>query len=82
MGISPMPARVYTSCASVLDRLPVVVHKEVHCDHNILDSFAHLFAPVHAQDAQIRRAAHRVLPAALLLLKQYHNMIILMLQKE
>jgi hypothetical protein len=41
------------------------------------------FAPVHAQEAQIRSTAHRVpvLPAALLLLDQYHN-IILMLQKE
>jgi hypothetical protein len=44
-------------------------------------SFLGLFAPIHAQDSQIRSAAHRVLPAALLLLEQYHN-IILMLQKE
>jgi hypothetical protein len=39
------------------------------------------FAPIHAQDAQIRSAAHRVLAAALLLLEQFHN-IILMLQKN
>jgi hypothetical protein len=38
------------------------------------------FAPIHAQDAQIRSAAHRVLAAAFLLLEQFHN-IILMLQK-
>jgi hypothetical protein len=40
-----------------------------------------LFEPVHAQDAQIRGSAHSVLAAALLLLEQYHN-IILILQKE
>jgi hypothetical protein len=34
-----------------------------------------------AQDVQIRSSAHRVLPAVLLLLEQYHN-IILMLQKQ
>jgi hypothetical protein len=39
------------------------------------------FAPVHEQDKQIRRAANRVLPVALLPLEQYHN-IILMLQKQ
>jgi hypothetical protein len=31
------------------------------------------FAPVHAQDAQIRSAAHRMLAAALLLLEKYHS---------
>jgi hypothetical protein len=36
-------------------------------------SFLGLFAPVHAQDVQIRSTAHRVLPAAPLFLKQYHN---------
>jgi hypothetical protein len=40
-----------------------------------------LFEPVHAQDVQIRSTAQRVLPAALLLLEKYHN-IILMLQKN
>jgi hypothetical protein len=44
-------------------------------------SFLGCFAPVHAQEAQIRSTAHRVLPAALLLLEQFYN-IILMLQKE
>ena len=44
-------------------------------------SFLGLFAPVHAQDVQIRSTAHMLLPAALLLLEQYYNMI-LMLQKE
>jgi hypothetical protein len=40
-----------------------------------------LFAPICAQDEQIRSAAHKVLPAALILLEQYHD-IILMLQKQ
>jgi hypothetical protein len=79
MGGSSMTALVSISCA-----VPLVVLTEVH--HGCYElmwfcSFLGLFAPVHAQDMQIRSAAHRVLAAALLLLKQYHN-IILMLQKE
>ncbi len=75
---------VSTSCATILEQFPVVARTQVHCDHQQLRlfcSFLGLFAPVHAQDAQIRSTAHRVLPTKLLLLEQYHN-IILMLQKQ
>jgi hypothetical protein len=68
----------------MLDQFPLVVCAEVHGDSQNLRqvcSFLGLFAPVHAQDAQIKSTAHSVLPAALLLLEQYYN-IILMLQKE
>jgi hypothetical protein len=83
MGVSSISALVSISCAA-LDLFPLVVGTEVHCDCHQLSpfcSFLGLFAPVHAQDAQIRSSAHRVLAAALLLLEQYHN-IILMLQKK
>jgi hypothetical protein len=79
-----MSALVSTSYAAVLDRFPKNVGTEVHCDCQLLKLFClflGLFAPVHAQDVQIRSTAHRVLSAALLLLEQYYN-IILMLQKE
>ena len=84
MGGSSMSAPVSTSCAAALDRFPLVAGTGVHRDHHIMESlysFLGLFAPVYAQNAQIRSAAHRVFPAALLLLEQYHN-VILMLQKE
>ena len=80
MGVSPMSALVSISCATVLDQFSLVVCTEVHRDHQIKKqfcSFLGLFAPVHAQDVQIRSAAHRVLLAAPLLLEQYH-----MLQKQ
>jgi hypothetical protein len=70
MGASPMYALVSISCAAALDQFPLAAGKEVHCDQQHLEqfrSFLGLFAPVHAQDAQIRCAAHRVLAAALLL---------------
>jgi hypothetical protein len=78
-----MSALSCISCAAVLDRFPLVAGTKVHSDCQLLRlfcSFLGLIAPVHAQDVQIRRTAHRVLPAALLLLEQYHY-IILMLQK-
>jgi hypothetical protein len=84
MGVSLISALMSISCAAALDQFPLVVGTEVHGDSQQLKlfcSFFCLFAPVHAQDAQIRSTAHRVLPAAILLLEQYHN-IILMLQKE
>jgi hypothetical protein len=65
-----MSALVSTSCAAALDLFPSVAGTEVHCDHHQLRqfcSFLGLFAPVHAQDAQIRSTAHMVLPAELLL---------------
>ena len=83
MGGSSMSAPVSTSCAAALDRFPLVAGTEVYLDHHQLlqfCSFLGLFAPVHAQDAQIRSTAHMVFPAELLLLQQYYN-IILMLQK-
>jgi hypothetical protein len=63
---------------------PLVAGTRVHRDHHRIGplySFLGLFAPVHAQDVQIRSIAHMVLPSELLLLEQYYN-IILMLQKE
>jgi hypothetical protein len=84
MGGSSMSAQVSTSCAAALDRFPLVASMKAHRDHHQsrpFCSFSGLFAPVHAQDAQIRSTAHMVLPADLLLLEQYYN-IILMLQKE
>ena len=72
------------AASAALDRFPLVAGTKVHRDHHqlgLLCSFLGLFAPVHAQDAQIRSAAHSVLAAALLVLKRYQN-IILMLQKE
>jgi hypothetical protein len=85
MGVSPIPALVSISHAAVLDRFPVVVSTQVHsnCQQaRQFCSFLGLFAPVYAQDAQIRRAAHRVLPAALLLLLEQYHEIIFMLQKQ
>ena len=84
MGGSSMSAPVSTSCAAALDRFPLVAGTGVHRDHHIMESlysFLGLFAPVHAQDVQIRSIAHMVLPSELLFLEQYYN-IILMLQKE
>jgi hypothetical protein len=86
MGGSSTSALVSTFCAAPLDRFQMVAGVEVHRDHHqqicfvTVANFLGIFAPVHAQEAQIRSSAHRVLPAALLLLEQYHN-IILMLQK-
>ncbi len=56
----------------------LVAGTEVHRDRQQFKSFCSflgLFAPVHAQEAQIRSTAHRVtvLPAALLLLEQYYT---------
>jgi hypothetical protein len=71
MGGSSMFALVSTSCAAALDQFPLVAGTQVHRDHHQLMqfcSFLGLFAPVHAQDAQIRITAHMVLPAELLLL--------------
>jgi hypothetical protein len=68
MGVSPMSALVSTSCAAALGRFPLVSGTEVHRDRQQSKpffSFSGLFAPVHAQDPQIRSAAHRVLAAAL-----------------
>jgi hypothetical protein len=84
MVVSPMSALVSISCAAVLDQFPLIECTEIHSDSQQLKpfcSFLRLFGPVHAQDAQIRSAAHRVLPVALLFLQQCYN-IILMLQKE
>jgi hypothetical protein len=75
---------VSISCAALLFQFPFVVCMWVHCDSyqsTPFCSFLGLFVPVHAQDEQIRSTAHRVLPAELLLLEQYHN-VILMLQKQ
>jgi hypothetical protein len=76
---------VSISCAAALDRFPLVAGKWVHRDRQQMSpfcSFLGLFAPVHAKDVQIRSTAHTgVLLAALLLLEQYYNFI-LMLQKE
>ncbi len=70
MGGSSISALVSISCAAVLDLFPMVAGTEVHCDSHQLKqfcSFLDLFAPqaVHAQDAQIRSVAHRVLTVAL-----------------
>jgi hypothetical protein len=83
---SSISALVSISCAAVLDQFSLVVGTEVHCDSKQFKplcslAFLGLLAPVHAQKVQIRRAAHRVLTAALLLLEQYHN-IMLIVQKE
>ena len=75
VGLS-MLAPVSTSCAAALDQFPLVAGIESHRDRHQLvpfGSFLGLFAPVHEQDAQIRSTAHRVLPAALLLLEQFYN---------
>jgi hypothetical protein len=61
-----MSALVSISCAAALDRFPLDAGAEVHCDHQQLKPFCYflgLFAPVHAQDAQItgRSTAHMVL---------------------
>jgi hypothetical protein len=84
MGGLSMSVLVSTSCAAALDQFQLVAGTEVHSDHQQLRpfcSFSGCFAPVHAQEEQIRSAAHRVLPVALLLLEQYYN-ITLMLQKQ
>jgi hypothetical protein len=87
-----MSALVSTCCAAVLDQFLLVTllvaGTEVHCDQHKFEplcSFLGLFAPVHAQDAQMKSTAHmvlffRLLPAEHLLLEQYY--IILMLQKD
>jgi hypothetical protein len=89
MGGSSISALVSISCAAAPDRFPLVAGTEVHRDRLQICSFCYflgLFAPVHAQKAQIRSTAHRELPAALLLLEQYHNrdirVIHMLLQKE
>jgi hypothetical protein len=64
-----------------LDRFPLVAGTEVHSDSQQLKqfcSFLGLFAPVHAQEAQIRSTAHMVLPAALLLLEQNYNIFLML----
>jgi hypothetical protein len=64
------------SCAAAPDRFPLVAGTKVHRDRLQTGPFCYflgLFAPIHAQEAQIRSTAHRELPAALLLLEQYHN---------
>jgi hypothetical protein len=81
----PMSALVSISCAAsaALDQFPLVAGTEVHRGQQqsrLFCSFLGLFAPVHAQDVQIRSTTHMVLTAALLL-EQYYN-VILMLQKE
>jgi hypothetical protein len=60
-----------------LDSFPVARSEEnSDCQHlSLFCSFLGLFAPVHAQDVQIRSTAHRVLPVAFLLLEQYHSII-------
>jgi hypothetical protein len=63
-----MSALVSTSCAAALDLFPLVEGMNVHSDHHQIGplcSFLGLFAPVHAQDVQIRNTAHMVLPAEL-----------------
>jgi hypothetical protein len=67
-----MSALVPTYCTAALDLFPSVASMESHRDHHQLTTFCSffgLFAPVHAQDAQIRSTAHMVLPADLLLLE-------------
>jgi hypothetical protein len=85
MGVSPMSALVSISCAALSSagRFRLVVCAEIHRGRQQVRPFCSclgLFAPVHAQDVQIRSAAHRMLSPALLFLEQYHNNIILMLQ--
>jgi hypothetical protein len=68
-----------------LDLFPVVARSEEHsdCQHlSLFCSFLGLFAPVHAQDVQIRSTAHRVLPVAFLLLEQYHSIIPVLRKKQ
>jgi hypothetical protein len=63
-----MSALVFISYNAALDRFPLVASTQVHRDHSLLMPFCSLFglfAPVHAQDAQIRSTAHMVLPAEL-----------------
>jgi hypothetical protein len=72
MGVSPISALVSLSCATTMD--PMVVCTWVHSDSQQLKPFCS-FLGLFAQDVQIRSSAHRVLPAALILLE-------LMLQKE
>jgi hypothetical protein len=74
MGGSSMSALVSTSCAAALDQFQLVAGTEVYSDLQHLRPFCSFFccfAPVHAQEAQIRSTAHRVLAAALLLLEQF-----------
>jgi hypothetical protein len=68
MGVSSMLARVSMSSAAGLIPIGCVYLGTLFC------SFLGLFAPVHAQDVQIRSTAQRVFPAALL--EQYHNIIL------
>jgi hypothetical protein len=68
MGVSSMLARVSTSSAAGSIPIGCVYLGTLFC------SFLGLFAPVHAQDVQIRSTAQRVFPAALL--EQYHNIIL------
>jgi hypothetical protein len=74
-------ALVSACCAAALDRFPLVAGMKSHSMIKSIMIFLGLFAPVHAQDVQIRSTAHMVLPADFLLLEQSYN-IILMLQKE
>jgi hypothetical protein len=67
-----------TSCAAVLDWFPLVAQTLWLSTGSLLCSFLGLFSPVHAQDVQIRSSAHRVLPTTLLLLEQYHNIILML----
>jgi hypothetical protein len=67
-------ALVSISCAAALHRFPLVAGTDIHRDRQLISpfcSFLGLFAPVHAQDEQIRGTAQRVLAAALLQL-QHH----------
>jgi hypothetical protein len=64
---------------TTLDQFPVVIHIGDHSDSQQLGlfcSFLSLFAPLHAQDEQIRSTGQRWLPLALLLLEKYHNIIL------
>jgi hypothetical protein len=67
MGVSSMFGTGITSVLD-LDRFPVVARTEERSDRQQLRQFCFLlgfFVPFYAQDAQIRSAAHRVLPVAL-----------------
>ena len=71
MGVSPIsalvPVSISESCAAALDWL-LIFPRDSHQLKQFC-SFLGLFAPVHAQDVQIRSTAHMVLPAELLLLE-------------
>jgi hypothetical protein len=85
-----MSGKGVSSMLAMLDCLefPVVVGTDEHSGHQRTMTMVKavllllsLFEMFHAKDVQIRSAAHRALPAALLLLEQYSNIILMLLAR-